>query len=31
MVFGTSNKTVLGAVQAQSDQQFKNVNNLLSL
>jgi hypothetical protein len=31
MVFGTSNKTVLGAVQAQNDQQFKNVNNLLSL
>ena len=31
MVFRTSNKTVLGAVQAQSDQQFKNVNNLLSL
>jgi len=31
MVFGTSNKTVLGAVQQQSDQQFKNVNNLLSL
>ena len=30
-VFGTSNGTVLGAVQAQSDQQFKNVNNLLSL
>ena len=31
MVFGTSNKTVLGAVQAQSDTQFKTVNNLLSL
>ena len=31
MAFGTSNKTVLGAVQATSDQQFKNVNNLLSL
>jgi hypothetical protein len=31
MAFGTSNKTVLGAVQQQSDQQFKNVNNLLSL
>tara|TARA_R100001015_G_C4602462_1_gene157427 strand:+ start:323 stop:976 length:654 start_codon:yes stop_codon:yes gene_type:complete len=30
-VLGTSNKTVLGAVQATSDQQFKNVNNLLSL
>jgi len=30
-VFGTSNGTVLGAVQAQNDQQFKNVNNLLSL
>ena len=30
-VFGTSNGTVLGAVQAQGDQQFKNVNNLLSL
>mgnify|MGYP003135371112 CR=1 FL=1 len=30
-MFGTSNKTVLGAVQQQSDQQFKNVNNLLSL
>ena len=28
---GTSNGTVLGAVQAQNDQQFKNVNNLLSL
>ena len=28
---GTSNGTVLGAVSAQSDQQFKNVNNLLSL
>ena len=31
MAFGTSNKTVLGAVQAQGDQQFKNVSNLLSL
>ena len=31
MVFGTSNKTVLGAVQAQSDANFKTVNNLLSL
>ena len=31
MVFGTSNKTVLGAVQQQSDAQFKTVNNLLSL
>ena len=31
MVFGTSNGTVLSAVQAQSDSQFKNVNNLLSL
>tara|TARA_B100001094_G_C18091419_1_gene750622 strand:- start:107 stop:766 length:660 start_codon:yes stop_codon:yes gene_type:complete len=31
MVFGTSNKAVMGAVQAQNDQQFKNVNNLLSL
>ena len=30
-VFGTSNGTVMGAVNAQSDQQFKNVNNLLSL
>ena len=30
-ILGTSNGTVLGAVQAQSDQQFKNVNNLLSL
>tara|TARA_B100000963_G_C22610695_1_gene664692 strand:- start:812 stop:1459 length:648 start_codon:yes stop_codon:yes gene_type:complete len=30
-MLGTSNKTVLGAVQAQGDQQFKNVNNLLSL
>ena len=28
---GTSNGAVLGAVQAQSDQQFKNVSNLLSL
>ena len=31
MAFGTSNKAVLGAVQAQGDQQFKNVSNLLSL
>ena len=30
-ILGTSNGTVLGAVQQQSDQQFKNVNNLLSL
>ena len=30
-ILGTSNGTVLGAVQATSDQQFKNVNNLLSL
>jgi len=30
-VFGTSNGTVMSAVNAQSDQQFKNVNNLLSL
>ena len=30
-ILGTSNGTVLGAVQSQSDQQFKNVNNLLSL
>jgi len=30
-MLGTSNKTVLGAVQAQNDAQFKNVNNLLSL
>jgi len=30
-VFGTSNGTVLNAVQAQNDAQFKNVNNLLSL
>lgn len=30
-VFGTTNGTVMNAVQAQSDQQFKNVNNLLSL
>jgi len=28
---GTSNSTVMGAVNAQTDQQFKNVNNLLSL
>lgn len=31
MVFGTSNGTVLNAVQAQGDAQFKTVNNLLSL
>jgi len=30
-ILGTSNGTVLGAVQAQSDQQFKSMNNLLSL
>ena len=30
-ILGTSNGTVLNAVQAQNDQQFKNVNNLLSL
>ena len=30
-VFGTSNGAVMGAVNAQNDQQFKNVNNLLSL
>ena len=30
-VFGTSNGTIMGAVNAQSDQQFKNVSNLLSL
>lgn len=30
-VFGTTNGTVMNAVQAQGDQQFKNVNNLLSL
>jgi len=30
-ILGTSNGTVLTAVQAQNDQQFKNVNNLLSL
>tara|TARA_R100001015_G_C4632176_1_gene195405 strand:- start:3002 stop:3652 length:651 start_codon:yes stop_codon:yes gene_type:complete len=30
-ILGTSNSTVLGAVQAQSDTQFKTVNNLLSL
>ena len=30
-IFGTSNGTVMSAVQAQGDQQFKNVNNLLSL
>ncbi len=30
-ILGTSNSTVLGAVQSQSDTQFKTVNNLLSL
>jgi len=30
-ILGTSNGTVLGAVQAQNDAQFKTVNNLLSL
>jgi len=30
-ILGTTNGTVMNAVQAQSDQQFKNVNNLLSL
>ena len=30
-LLGTSNSTVLGAVQAQNDTQFKTVNNLLSL
>ena len=30
-LLGTSNGTVLGAVQAQGDQQFKSMNNLLSL
>jgi hypothetical protein len=30
-LLGTSNGTVMNAVQAQGDQQFKNVNNLLSL
>ena len=30
-IIGTSNGTVIGAGQAQGDQQFKNVNNLLSL
>ena len=30
-LLGTSNGTVLGAVQAQSDTQFKSMNNLLSL
>jgi hypothetical protein len=30
-ILGTSNGTVLASVQQQSDQQFKNVNNLLSL
>ena len=31
MGWGTSNKTVMSAVTAQGDQQFKTVNNLLSL
>ena len=31
MVFGTSNKAVMGAVQASNDTQFKSMNNLLSL
>jgi len=31
MVFGTSNGTVLAAVNGQNDSQFKTVNNLLSL
>src|SRR5210317_1516150 len=30
-LLGTSNNTVLGAVQAQNDNNFKTVNNLLSL
>ena len=30
-MFGTSNGTVLNAVQQQSDSNFKTVNNLLSL
>tara|TARA_Y100000004_G_scaffold194662_1_gene259780 strand:+ start:408 stop:1049 length:642 start_codon:yes stop_codon:yes gene_type:complete len=30
-ILGTSNKAVMGAVQAQGDQQFKSMNNLLSL
>ena len=30
-ILGTSNGTVMNAVQAQGDQQFKTVNNLLSL
>ena len=30
-IMGTSNKAVMGAVQAQGDQQFKSMNNLLSL
>ena len=30
-MFGTSNGTVLGAVQASNDTQFKSMNNLLSL
>ena len=30
-ILGTSNSTVLGAVQAQNDNNFKTVNNLLSL
>ena len=31
MGFGTSNKAVMGVVQQQGEQQFKNVSNLLSL
>jgi hypothetical protein len=31
MVFGTSNGKIMGAVNAQNDTTFKNVNNLLSL
>ena len=30
-LLGTSNSTVLAGVQAQGDQQFKSMNNLLSL
>ena len=30
-IMGTSNGTVLNAVQQQGDQQFKGMNNLLSL
>lgn len=30
-LLGTSNGSVMNAVNAQSDQQFKNVSNLLSL